>query len=38
MVLASISAWPMTVGKFLMVISLFIAIPLNLYPARTIFK
>lgn len=36
MVLTSITVWPMTVGKFFMVIALYFTIPLNLFPARTI--
>ena len=35
-VIASILTTPVTVGKFLMVISLFFAVPLNLFPAREV--
>lgn len=38
LVLASINVWPMTVGKFLLILSLYITLPLNLFPARTILK
>jgi hypothetical protein len=38
MVLTSIDYWPMTVGKCLMVVTLYLAIPLNLFPARTILQ
>ena len=36
MVLASIQTIPISVGKFLMVISLFLSIPLNMFPARQV--
>ena len=36
MVITSITIWEMTVGKVLMIVSLYLAIPLNLFPARTI--
>lgn len=35
-VLASIVTSPMSLGKLFMVISLFFAIPLNLFPAREV--
>ncbi len=35
-VLASIDIWPVTIGKFLMIFTLYIAIPLNLFPARSV--
>ena len=35
-VIASILTTPVTVGKFLMAISLFFAVPLNLFPAREV--
>lgn len=38
MVLTSISVWPMTLGKALMIITLFLAVPLSMFPARTILK
>lgn len=34
MVLSSITTIFMTIGKFAMVISLFFAVPLNMFPAR----
>ena len=36
MVLTSITVWPMLLGKFFMIIALYIAIPINMFPARTI--
>ena len=36
MVITSIPIWQITVGKMLMVISLYLAIPLNMFPARTV--
>lgn len=36
MVLTTITVWPMTLGKFFMVFALFFAIPLNIFPSRTI--
>ena len=36
MVITSITIWQMALGKVLMIVSLYVAIPLNLFPARTI--
>ena len=36
MVLTSITIWPMTLGKLFMVFGLYCAIPINMFPARTI--
>jgi hypothetical protein len=36
MVLASIDALPIIIGKLFMVVALYIALPLNIFPARTI--
>ena len=36
MVLTSITIWPMSLGKLFMVVALYFAIPINMFPARTI--
>ena len=36
MVITSITNWSITVGKVLMVLALYLAIPLNMFPSRTI--
>lgn len=36
MVLTTITVWPMQLGKFFMCFALYFAIPLNMFPARTI--
>ena len=36
MVLTSITIWPMSLGKLYMVVALYFAIPINMFPARTI--
>ena len=36
LVLSSIPIWQMTMGKLLMVVALYLSIPLNLFPARTV--
>lgn len=38
MVLTTITTLPMKIGKGLMVITLYLAVPLNLFPARTILE
>ena len=36
MVLGSIVTIPISIGKFLMVLALFVSVPLNIFPARTV--
>ena len=36
MVITSITHWSITVGKILMVVALYLAVPLNMFPSRTI--
>lgn len=36
MVMASITTTPMSIGKCLMIVALFFAVPLNLFPARQV--
>lgn len=37
MVITSITSVPMTIGKFLMVFTLYFCVPLNMFPARQVF-